>query len=79
MAGSASSQTHTGRRRCCNWRLPLYGLVTLAVLMGWVPDAAMPALVAGEVAPAPLVFNWTGFIAQFAAAASYNILRPVCV
>ncbi|MCW3479045.1 cytosine permease [Neisseriaceae bacterium JH1-16] len=50
--------------------LPLYGLVTVAVLMGWVHDA--PA-VAGTTPAAPLGFNWTGFIAQFAAAASYNI------
>lgn len=47
--------------------LPLYGLVTLAVLMGWVKDT--PA--AAEAAP--LGFSWIGFIAQFAAAASYNI------
>lgn len=50
--------------------LPLYGLVTLAVLMGWVHDA--PA-VEGAAKAAPLGFNWTGFVAQFAAAASYNI------
>jgi nucleobase:cation symporter-1, NCS1 family len=50
--------------------LPLYGLITLAVLMGWIHDA--PA-VAGAAPSAPLGFNWTGFIAQFAAGASYNI------
>lgn len=50
--------------------LPLYGIVTLAVLMGWIHDA--PA-VKGAVQAPPLGFNWTGFIAQFAAAASYNI------
>lgn len=50
--------------------LPLYGLVTLAVLMGWVHDA--PAI-EGVVQDSRLGFNWTGFIAQFAAAASYNI------
>ncbi|HJV24081.1 MAG TPA: cytosine permease [Aromatoleum sp.] len=48
--------------------LPLYGLVTVAVLMGWIQDA--PA--AAEAAP-DLGFNWTGFVAQFAAGASYNI------
>ena len=41
--------------------LPLYGIVTLAVLMGWIHDAP------------PLGFNWIGFIGQFAAGASYNI------
>ncbi|CAI1152737.1 purine-cytosine permease family protein [Serratia grimesii] len=50
--------------------LPLYGLVTLAVLMGWVPDAKP---ITGATPVAALGFNWTGFIAQFAAAASYNI------
>ncbi|WP_018150764.1 purine-cytosine permease family protein [Leeia oryzae] len=50
--------------------LPLYGLVTAAVLLGWIHDT--PA-VAGAAPAAPLGFNWTGFIAQFAAAASYNI------
>ncbi|MDN0074580.1 cytosine permease [Crenobacter sp. SG2303] len=50
--------------------LPLYGIVTLAVLMGWIHDA--PA-VAGTAPAAPLGFNWIGFIAQFAAGASYNI------
>ena len=68
---------HDWMHRSFKWALylsiPLYGLVTLAVMMGWVPDAVLPALAAGEEAPAPLGFNWTGFIAQFAAAASYNI------
>lgn len=68
---------HDWMHRSFKWALylsiPLYGLVTLAVLMHWVPDAPMPLLAAGEVAPAPLGFNWTGFITQFAAAASYNI------
>jgi purine-cytosine permease-like protein len=50
--------------------LPLYCLVTLAVLMGWVPDAKP---ITGATPVAALGFNWTGFIAQFAAAASYNI------
>jgi NCS1 family nucleobase:cation symporter-1 len=53
------------------WRsLPLYGIVTLAVLLHWIPDAPLPA---GTPAAPPLGFNWTGFISQFAAAASYNI------
>ncbi|MDB6144566.1 MAG: allantoin permease [Pseudomonas sp.] len=68
---------HDWMHRSFKWALflslPLYGLVTLAVLMHWVPDAPLPLLAAGEVAPAPLGFNWTGFITQFAAAASYNI------
>ena len=68
---------HDWMHRSFKWALflslPLYGLVTLAVLMGWVPDAVLPPLAAGEVAPPALGFNWTGFIAQFAAAASYNI------
>ncbi|MFW0756827.1 purine-cytosine permease family protein [Pseudomonas sp. H11T01] len=68
---------HDWMHRSFKWALylslPLYGLVTLAVLMHWVPDAPMPLLAAGEIAPAPLGFNWTGFITQFAAAASYNI------
>lgn len=50
--------------------LPLYGLVTLAVLMGWIHDAPVAA---NASAAAPLGFNWVGFIAQFAAGASYNI------
>jgi purine-cytosine permease-like protein len=68
---------HDWMHRSFKWALflslPLYGLVTLAVLMHWVPDAPWPVLAADEPAPAPLGFNWTGFIAQFAAAASYNI------
>lgn len=68
---------HDWMHRSFKWALwlslPLYGLVTLAVLMHWVPDAPVPVLAAGEVAAEPLGFNWTGFIAQFAAAASYNI------
>lgn len=68
---------HDWMHRSFKWALclsiPLYGLVTLAVLMGWVPDAPLPVIAAGDIAPPPLGFNWTGFIAQFAAAASYNI------
>lgn len=68
---------HDWMHRSFKWALflsiPLYGFVTLAVLMHWVPDAPLPLLAPGAVAPAPLGFNWTGFIAQFAAAASYNI------
>ncbi|NBF03057.1 allantoin permease [Pseudomonas sp. Fl5BN2] len=68
---------HDWMHRSFKWALylslPLYGLVTLAVMMRWVPDAPLPVLAAGEVAPLPLGFNWTGFITQFAAAASYNI------
>ena len=68
---------HDWMHRSFKWALflsiPLYGLVTLAVMMNWVPDAPMPLLAAGEATPAPLGFNWTGFITQFAAAASYNI------
>ncbi|MFC3533234.1 purine-cytosine permease family protein [Vogesella facilis] len=50
--------------------LPLYGIVTLAVLLGWIQDAPLAANVP---AAAPLGFTWIGFIAQFAAGASYNI------
>lgn len=68
---------HDWMHRSFKWALflsiPLYGFVTLAVLMHWVPDAPLPLLAPGAAAPAPLGFNWTGFIAQFAAAASYNI------
>jgi nucleobase:cation symporter-1, NCS1 family len=68
---------HDWMHRSFKWALylslPLYGLVTLAVMMHWVHDVPAPALAAGAAAPAPLGFNWTGFIAQFAAAASYNI------
>ena len=68
---------HDWMHRSFKWALclsiPLYGLVTLAVLMGWVPDAPLPVLTAGDAVPVPRGFNLTGFIAQFAAAASYNI------
>jgi len=68
---------HDWMHRSFKWALylslPLYGLVTLAVLMHWVHDIPLPAAAAGATPPAPLGFNWTGFIAQFAAAASYNI------
>jgi len=68
---------HDWMHRSFKWALflslPLYGFVTLAVLMHWVPDAPLPALAAGATSAPPLGFNWTGFIAQFAAAASYNI------
>jgi purine-cytosine permease-like protein len=67
---------HDWMHRSFKWALylslPLYGLVTLAVLMHWVHDIPLPAAAAANP-PAPLGFNWTGFIAQFAAAASYNI------
>lgn len=64
---------HDWMHRTFKWSLylslPLYGLVTLAVLAGWIHDAPVAA-----GAPAVrLGFNWIGFIAQFAAAASYNI------
>ena len=56
---------HDWMHRSFKWALflslPLYGLVTLAVLMGWVPDAPMPVLAAGEVAPAPLGFQLDRF------------------
>lgn len=65
---------HDWMHRTFKWSLflslPLYGLVTLAVLMGWVQDAVP---VAGATPAPELGFNWTGFVAQFAAAASYNI------
>ena len=68
---------HDWMHRSFKWALylslPLYGLVTFAVLMHWVHDIPLPAAAAGATPPAPLGFNWTGFIAQFAAAASYNI------
>lgn len=50
--------------------LPLYGAITLAVLSGWLKDA--PNIAAAHPGT-QLGFNWTGFIAQFAAGASYNI------
>jgi nucleobase:cation symporter-1, NCS1 family len=50
--------------RACFWVcLPLYTLLTLAIIADRVP-AARP-IAAG--------FNWAGFVAQFAAAAAYNI------
>jgi nucleobase:cation symporter-1, NCS1 family len=52
--------------------LPLYGLVTVAVVMGWIQDAPGAVAEAADAAP-PLGFDWTGFVAQFAAGASYNI------
>ncbi|WP_210713434.1 cytosine permease [Pseudomonas sp. MWU349] len=68
---------HDWMHRSFKWALylslPLYGLVSLAVLMHWVPDAQPLAVAAGGVAPQPLGFNWSGGVAQFAAAASYNI------
>jgi nucleobase:cation symporter-1, NCS1 family len=68
---------HDWMHRSFKWALflsiPLYGFVTLAVLMHWIPDAAVAPAAPGAAAVPPLGFNWTGFIAQFAAAASYNI------
>lgn len=68
---------HDWMHRTFKWSLylslPLYGLLTLAVLMGWVHDAPAVAAAAGAEPAAPLGFNWTGFVAQFAAGASYNI------
>jgi nucleobase:cation symporter-1, NCS1 family len=50
--------------RVCFWVcLPLYTLLTLAILLGKV---AADHPTAGD-------FNWVGFIAQFAASAAYNI------
>ncbi|TDN58694.1 cytosine permease [Paraburkholderia sp. BL10I2N1] len=68
---------HDWMHRSFKWALylslPLYGLVTLAVLMHWVPDIAAAPAAPGAAPVAPLGFNWVAFIAQFAAAASYNI------
>jgi purine-cytosine permease-like protein len=68
---------HDWMHRSFKWALylslPLYGIVTAAVLLHWVHDAPLPAAVPGAAPPVPLGFAWTGFIAQFAAAASYNI------
>ncbi len=68
---------HDWMHRSFKWALylslPLYGIVTLAVLMHWVPDLPLPAALPGTPPPAPLGFTLTGFITQFAAAASYNI------
>ncbi|BCG00388.1 transporter membrane subunit [Paraburkholderia sp. PGU19] len=68
---------HDWMHRSFKWALylslPLYGIVTAAVLLHWVHDAPLPAVAPGSTPPVPLGFAWTGFIAQFAAAASYNI------
>ncbi|WP_207886104.1 cytosine permease [Pseudomonas sp. 30_B] len=65
---------HDWMHRTFKWSLflslPLYGLLSLAVLMGWVHSA--PAA-AGSTETVALGFTWVGFVAQFAAGASYNI------
>ncbi|HEM7799607.1 purine-cytosine permease family protein [Burkholderia cenocepacia] len=47
--------------------LPLYALVTLALVFGHAAPSSAP------VSPTPPGFNWIGFATQFAIAASYNI------
>ncbi|HEP6425786.1 purine-cytosine permease family protein [Burkholderia cenocepacia] len=47
--------------------LPLYALVTLALVFGHAAPPSAP------VSPTPSGFNWIGFATQFAIAASYNI------
>src|SRR5471032_2734219 len=68
---------HDWMHRSFKWALylslPLYGLVTVAVLMHWVPDLPLASVAPGAAPTLPLGFNWIAFIAQFAAAASYNI------
>jgi NCS1 family nucleobase:cation symporter-1 len=68
---------HDWMHRSFKWALylsiPLYGLVTVAVLMHWVPDLPLAAAAPGAAPMPPLGFSWIAFIAQFAAAASYNI------
>jgi len=50
--------------RACFWLcLPLYSLLTLAIVLGRVPATH----------PTPGGFNWVAFISQFAASAAYNI------
>ena len=50
--------------RACFWLcLPLYSLLTLAIVLGLVPATHLT----------PGGFNWVAFIAQFAASAAYNI------
>jgi NCS1 family nucleobase:cation symporter-1 len=50
--------------RACFWLcLPLYSLLTLAIVLGRVPATH----------PTPGGFNWVAFVAQFAASAAYNI------
>ena len=50
--------------RACFWLcLPLYTLLTLAIILGKVPASH----------PAPGGFTWVAFIGQFAASAAYNI------
>lgn len=50
--------------RLCFWLcLPLYSLLSLAIMLGRVPTTH----------PAPGGFNWVAFIAQFSAGAAYNI------
>ena len=65
---------HDWMHRTFKWSLflslPLYGLLSLAVLMGWVQSAPAPA---GGTEAVALGFTWVGFVAQFAAGASYNI------
>ncbi len=52
--------------------LPLYGIITLAALTGTLQTALNGAGLHTQPM-STLGFNWTGFITQFAAGASYNI------
>ena len=67
---------HNWIHKTFHWSLyismPLYGAITLAVGTGWLPHALGVASMQAQPVPA-LGFNWTGFITQFAAGASYNI------
>lgn len=54
---------HRTFRWCFYVSMPLYTLLTLAIMLGKVPPTHM---VVGD-------FTWVAFIAQFAASASYNI------
>lgn len=61
---------HKGFKWALIATLPLYGFVTVAVLLGWVRDvtptlSSTPAIAMG--------FSWVAFFTQFAIGASYNI------
>jgi purine-cytosine permease-like protein len=59
---------HDWMHRSFKWALylslPLYGLVTVAVLMHWVHDVPLPTVAPGGAPPPPLGFGWIAFIAQ---------------
>jgi len=68
---------HDWMHRSFKWALclslPLYGVVTAAILMGWTHNVRSMPNFSGATPPGSLGFCWAGFVAQFAAGASYNI------